>query len=600
MLKNKRNNSQNHIPIFVACVIVVLFFTKPCLALSLPFFSKTPNIIFEDKQYQNQLEVSIEEALEKAYQDRKDQKINLSKEQITLLEKNLIIQILYSKGFYDGKVEYKIAKKEDGKNTYQINPQHPYLIEDVIIKSNSKSIKLPSAKEIGLEEKTTMVADKVLLARNRLEEYIGENYCLWQVQTDYQAIINRKTKRAKIIFSLKPSSQVKFGRVSFEGLKTVDQSYVKNKIKIIQDSCFDKNVIDKAKLDLLKTGLFVDAQTTLEKTKEQKVNVIFKLKERHNKTIKAGVSFSSDEGLILGVGWEHRNLLGKAQDLQIDLKTSRLSQTLGASLNIPAFFSSKQNLIISEELAHKDFKAFNSRSSESSVTLKRKLFEHLTGGVGGNLKISQVDDDISKDSFRLLSTPLTLDYDSRNRDFNPDSGVFIGGKTAPYVDLINNNEYFTKSTIVGTYYHKVDDWPQKPVFAFKLSTGTINHIKASDAPADEKFYVGGSNSVRGYGFQKAGLLKEGTPLGGLSFIETSVESRLKLSKNWGVALFIDGGNNFEQTAPDLKQNLKWAGGFGVRYFTGFMPVRFDIAFPFKRRQGVDSAFQVYIGIGQAF
>jgi translocation and assembly module TamA len=39
---------------------------------------------------------------------------------------------------------------------------------------------------------------------------------------------------------------------------------------------------------------------------------------------------------------------------------------------------------------------------------------------------------------------------------------------------------------------------------------------------------------------------------------------------------------------------------GLRYFTGFGPLRLDVAFPLNPRDGVDEVFQFYISFGQAF
>ena len=40
-------------------------------------------------------------------------------------------------------------------------------------------------------------------------------------------------------------------------------------------------------------------------------------------------------------------------------------------------------------------------------------------------------------------------------------------------------------------------------------------------------------------------------------------------------------------------------GVGVRYYTSFGPIRFDVAVPLTHEQKSD-AFDLYIGIGQAF
>lgn len=308
----------------LALLAISLLLSKPCLAFELPFFHKEASIIFEDKNHQKQLIDSIKTTLKTARQERESQKIILDKEQIAVLEKSLIEKLLYSQGFYDGEIEYIVGKSKQGENTYKINPKQPYLIKKITIKSNAKNINLPSnqefIKQLGLEINSVLLADNILLAQEKLMEYITKNYCLWQVQIDYQVLINRPNKVAEIILSLQPSSEAEFGEVSFTGLETIEEPYIKNKILIEKNSCFKKSTIDKAKLDLLKTGLFADAQAILTKTPQQIVNINFAVKERHHKTIKAGLAFNSDEGLILKTGWEHRNAFSKAQDLRVDFR----------------------------------------------------------------------------------------------------------------------------------------------------------------------------------------------------------------------------------------------------------------------------------------
>ena len=41
-------------------------------------------------------------------------------------------------------------------------------------------------------------------------------------------------------------------------------------------------------------------------------------------------------------------------------------------------------------------------------------------------------------------------------------------------------------------------------------------------------------------------------------------------------------------------------GLGVRYATPIGPLRFDVAVPTDPRDGVDSNYQIYISVGQAF
>ena len=115
--------------------------------------------------------------------------------------------------------------------------------------------------------------------------------------------------------------------------------------------------------------------------------------------------------------------------------------------------------------------------------------------------------------------------------------------------------------------------------------------------------------MRGYGYQELGpriveINEDGEEtlsdsIGGRGLSEISIEGRFRFTDTWGGVLFLDGGNAYENPSPNFS-DLFWGAGFGVRYITSFAPIRFDLAFPLDRRDGVDDRYQVYISLGQAF
>jgi translocation and assembly module TamA len=125
-------------------------------------------------------------------------------------------------------------------------------------------------------------------------------------------------------------------------------------------------------------------------------------------------------------------------------------------------------------------------------------------------------------------------------------------------------------------------------------------------PRDRLFFAGGMNSVRGYGYQLIGDVNDDKkPLGGWSTFEVGIEPRFKISDNFGAVVFVEGGGVYQTKAPKIGRKMLWGGGVGVRYYTPLGPIRLDIAFPFKRRKTttnkkIDSLFNIYISIGQAF
>lgn len=78
----------------------------------------------------------------------------------------------------------------------------------------------------------------------------------------------------------------------------------------------------------------------------------------------------------------------------------------------------------------------------------------------------------------------------------------------------------------------------------------------------------------------------------------SVELRQKIYGNYGMAMFADAGQVSQDTL--LMQGAWRVGaGIGARYYTGFGPLRVDVAFPVNA-QSNSGSFELYIGLGQAF
>ena len=120
-------------------------------------------------------------------------------------------------------------------------------------------------------------------------------------------------------------------------------------------------------------------------------------------------------------------------------------------------------------------------------------------------------------------------------------------------------------------------------------------------PPDQRFYGGGSGSIRGYPYQAVGPYFPGTnnPIGATAISAGSLEYRQRFGQNFGAAFFVDGGqvgNKLSLNPTDLFVGV----GGGVRYYTPIGPIRLDVAVPLKRYDTDPSPFQIYIGLGQAY
>jgi translocation and assembly module TamA len=133
------------------------------------------------------------------------------------------------------------------------------------------------------------------------------------------------------------------------------------------------------------------------------------------------------------------------------------------------------------------------------------------------------------------------------------------------------------------------------VFARGQAGSTWQNEPLREIPPSLRFFAGGDQSVRGYGYQTLGPSdSSGKVVGGKNLLVGSVELERALSENWGVALFYDAGNAFDSFSD---YEIFQGAGFGVRRYTLVGPVKVDLA----RQVGVlDPSIRLHVSIGFAW
>lgn len=527
-----------------------------------------------------------------------------------------IKDLMKSKGYYACivKTEADIdTEKKIYTLSFYIYSRDRYKLGDIELlhdKGSNNKIALPDIKSLKSQTGHYAVAEDIIQDQKYILSKIEDENCLLYLTIQHGAVINHRNHTISIRYLVNAGPEAEIRNVAYEGLESLNEEYLRKLVSLKGGTCFKRSKLIEARRILQTSGLFYSTKIDVEEDPESKVNeikkvpIILRLKEKKKRSVKLGLSYGTDLGFGINLGWENRNIFSNAEELKLNSFINQKEQFGSLEFIKPFFLQDNQKLKAAISGGNTSHRAFDSKDARLFLGLERKYFNYLDVGIGGKFTFSRIKEPNNpEEDFLLISAPVLVQYDRRDNVLNSRKGYLLKANLEPFKDLDRKQSIFLKNTIGARYYlpfARNDNG--ESVIATKILIGSIVGNKNANIPPNERFYAGGSTSIRGYGFQLAGPVIDGTkiPSGGKSMVEASLEYRYAHSNNLGLAFFLDSGTVYKNTTPKLKDKLFYGVGVGLRYNTDFGPIRADIAFPTKRRKKIDDAYQLYFGIGQSF
>jgi translocation and assembly module TamA len=504
-----------------------------------------------------------------------------------------------------------------------------------------------SEKMLGLQEGSPAVAAEVLAAGARLlTDLQDEGYALAKVDPPV-AYEDAQEPVLDVSFHVIAGPKVNIGRIHIEGLRHVHESVVWRRLLLHTGELYDARRVEAARQDLLRTQVFAGVTVRLGSAVDSTggIPVTFVVQERLRHALSFNGAFSTDLGGSLGVTWTNRNLLGNGEQLTVAASALNLGggDTTGVGYDTsvkfiePDFGHRDQQLQIAVGAVRQFLIAYDQSAINASASLNRKLSSVWSASAGLSASEEHVLQAGTNYNYTLIGAPIGVTYDSTNLRSpldDPTHGMRDSVTLTPTRSLGHPSANFLITQLRLAAYFDLDalfrQGSGRTVIAARALTGIAQGAGEFSLPPDQRFYGGGSGTIRGYPYQGVGPevsvcnISSSThqlecpvsniPIGGTSFVAASIELRQRLFGNWGAAVFFDEGRVSSNLTPPatavgstptpvysgLSQTFYAGVGAGVRYYTPIGPVRLDVGVPTRIYTRDGARFQVYIGLGQAF
>lgn len=463
--------------------------------------------------------------------------------------------------------------------------------------------------DIGIAGGDPALAPQVLAAQEKLLETLrGQGHALAKVEPPI-ATLHEDNDTLDVDFQADPGPRLDLGAIEVKGLEHLNEAFVRQRLLVQPGERYDPAALDKARRDLVSLGVFSSVRVVdADKPDEHgRLPIAFDIQERPRHAANLNAAYSTDIGGSFAVLWQHRNLLGNAEQLNLSVGMTQLggNSTTGIGYNAlasfikPDFWLRDQSIQANLGALKQNLTAYDREAITGELLLNRKLAEHWSASLGFAGEQERITQEGETRDYTLLSLPGTLKYDDTNNLLDPTEGMRGAVLATPTQPLAGpQTDTFLSLQVSGSTYFDLGE-PGRSVLALRGLIGDVLGASAGALPPDKRFYAGGSATVRGYKFLSIGpQFPDHKPRGGSAVVAGTVEFRQRFLDSYGAVVFVDAGQVAENSAP-FTGTAGMGVGLGARYYTSIGPIRVDVAVPVVHVPNSGN-FEVYIGLGQAF
>lgn len=533
------------------------------------------------------------------------------------------LRVLRSRGWYDGTVRWDIdSARKPARVTMHVDRGPRFVFGRLAIEglpADAQSLdERDGLASLGLVAGQPALAGDVLKAETAMLAALSAKGHPLARLLPREAILDRASRELDVVFHVDAGPRVRFGEVRVEGLARVQEAFVRGRVAFHRGQEWSPVALEETRRALFASGVFsavgVRTDTREEVTAGGELPISIRVTEGEAHSVGAGVKYSSSEGFGAKGFWEHRNVSGRADRFRAEVEASQQLTTGAVAYHRPDWLRVGQTLLLDAKAESDKPPAYDRYALSLSAGVERTFRRHLVGTAGMTLEQADVNSAADADGtrrFTLVGAPLGLRYDRSDNLLDPARGSRTLLSATPWASVLGDQvQLLALRATESAYLPLARD--RRVVWASRVTLGSVLGAGRNQVPADKRLYAGGGDSVRGYGYQFLGPLRDidasspsptgkpdYKPLGGRSLLQVGSELRWKLTDTFGLVPFVEGAGVFEQGYPDFREDFLWGAGLGLRYYTVAGPIRLDLAFPLNPRPS-DQVFQLYISLGQAF
>jgi translocation and assembly module TamA len=426
--------------------------------------------------------------------------------------------------------------------------------------------------------------------KNKISAYLAEHgYPTFEMNA--KAYVDIDLYKVEVKIEVNKGTKRYFSTTELNNSTKIDNALIEEQIVYEEGELYNILKLEESYENIYRLGVFEEIKMKADfNNTGSKSPISIALTEGETKEFASNLGYDTEDGARGGIEYIDHNFFGNLREFRVGVQVSQRGHEARTSYYDPQL----ENFLLSDfsflnEISYSnwDYDAYVEKLFVERVTLGKK-FVGLEHYFGFQLEHSEIESGVPTfmaGNYLINSLFYRVLIDGRDSVMDAKNGYYTSLYVEKAMSQLGSDMDYLK--IMGEARYIKEFKPM--VWAAKVKVGTIS----DETPPFKHFFLGGAMSNRGYEYRDLGLHSGEYPIGGLSMIDASLESRYHLNDNFAVVGFIDA-SKLSQEVNAFSGEWFMAYGTGLRYLSVIGPLRLDLGFP------TTGGFALHLGIGQVF
>ncbi len=426
-------------------------------------------------------------------------------------------------------------------------------------------------------------------------------------KTEVVSTVDKESGGVAVKVTADKGEFTRLGEIRFHGTGAVRQSFMRGRYALKRGDPVRLKDLEGGTAELYRSRLFESIEPELKPLAPGWTDLDVQVDAGNTKRVEVSGGWGTWEKLWGRVDYVDHNVFRAGRVLRAGALASMRSLGADIQLEDPWILGIDNWIWVKFSALQREERFYDYEGYGAELVVERRFDRknRLKGGYTFSIEeASNVDASIPDDQKEQVegfqrTAGLFAEYrlDLRDDLFIPTKGALLELRTAWSTEVLGASLSFVELEARASYYVPLGDWS---VLAFGASAATRVPYAGTVMPIQQRYFLGGQQSVRSFGYEELTPTDEyGNGVGGLSALEAHVEWRPRIWQMLHGALFVDVGqvslDSFSFDAP-----LGWGIGAGLRYYTPVGPVRVDAAYNPGDMYAATNRWHMHFSFGFSF